>query len=109
MADEDRETRVKQLAGALLVAMVRANGLVSAQIVVPIAEQLDALGVRTTADLDEAALAEVPGWVKETTREQAAPVPEEPDHHAMQDTSLLRAAPKRPTKIPKKNLGVVVR
>lgn len=107
MADDDRESRVKALSGALLVAMIRSNGLVSAEVVVPIAEQLDALGVRTTTDIDEEALAEVPGFVKQEARDKAAPTPVEPNHQAIQDTPRVRKAPKPPKRIPKDRLGVV--
>lgn len=107
MADDDRDLRVKALSGALLVAMIRSNGLVSAEVVTALAEQLDILGVRTTTDIDEEALAEVPTFVKQDAREKSAPAPVEPDHQAIQETPRVRKAPKQPKRIPKDRLGVV--
>lgn len=105
--DNDRDSRVKALSGALLVAMIRSNGLVSAEVVTAVAEQLDILGVRTTTDIDAEALAEVPGFVKEEAREKSRSAPVEPNHQAIQETPRVRKAPKQPKRIPKDRLGVV--
>lgn len=108
--DPERTERIDRLAAALFLAFGATGGTSSVPILRPVAEMLDAFGVvQTEPDSEEvqARLASVPGWAKERIREEAAPVPVEPNHHGVQQTSRVRSAPKRPKRIPKNALGVI--
>ncbi|AKJ72036.1 hypothetical protein [Gordonia alkanivorans] len=105
-----RNERVDRLAAALFLAFGATGGTSSVPILRPVAEVLDAFGVvQTEPDSDEvqSRLASVPGWAKERIREEAQPVPVEPNHHGVQETRRVRVAPKRPKRIPKDARGVI--
>lgn len=106
----ERNARIDRLAAALFLAFGATGGTSSVPILRPVAEVLDAFGVvQTEPDSDEvqARLASVPGWAKERIREEAQPVPVEPNHHGIQETARVRSAPKRPKRIPKSARGVI--
>lgn len=108
--DPERTARIDRLASALFIAFGATGGTSSVPILRPVAEMLDAFGVvQTEPDSDEvqARLASVPGWAKERIREEAQPVPVEPNHHGIQETARVRSAPKRPKRIPKSARGVI--
>lgn len=104
----DKNERVEQLTQALMFALLTANeqpyplALPAAQ---KVAALMDDCGVRQTGE--KAAEITLPGWITERVREESAPVPVEPDHHAPQPTPRVAKAPKPPKRIAKSKLGVI--
>lgn len=103
----ERDQRVERLSQALLFALMTANEQ-PYPLAVPaarnVAAMMDDLGWRESGERREDV--SLPGWLTERVREESQPVPVEPDHHAPQETSRLRSAPKRPSRIAKKYMGV---
>jgi hypothetical protein len=106
--DPERALRVEGLTQALIFALLTANEQpypIAAPAARRIAELLDDCGARMTDE--KAAEIELPNWVTERVREQATPLPVEPDHHGMQDSDRVMVAPTPPKRIAKKYMGVV--
>ena len=107
------DSTVSELTAAIWVAAAVAapNQQVSLppEVVKAMAEQMKASGWQRTGEVDTESVQDaiIPPFVKQAMREQAEPVPVEPDHHAIQETPLIRKAPKQPARIAKKYLGVV--
>ncbi|ANA85229.1 hypothetical protein SEA_ENALISNAILO_21 [Gordonia phage EnalisNailo] len=107
MSDNDN---VEKLTQALIFAFATANDVPYA-IPLPVmksaAVMLDRCGVKQTDDVAENV--SLPGWILERAREEAAPIAESPDHHAIQaDSPRVATAPKQPKRIPKNARGVIV-
>lgn len=105
----EKAERVQALSRALVFALVSAVPdqpyAIPMPVAVAAASILDDCGVRQTAE--RSVDIELPTWITQRAREEAAPVPTAPDVHAIQETTRVRKAPPRPAKIPKKLLGVV--
>lgn len=107
--DPVKAARVEGLTKLLMFAFATANEqpyVMAVPAVRRVAEMLDALNVQQV----EGATPEVelPGWVMERVREDAAPTPVEPDHFAVQETDRVAEAPSPPSRIAKKWMGVAV-
>ncbi|AMS03262.1 hypothetical protein BJD62_gp19 [Gordonia phage Lucky10] len=105
----ERDLRVEKLSAALLHALLFANEQpypLSVPAAVKVAEMLDDLGVRQTDEM--AAEVELPGWVMQRLREEAPEVPVDADPFEPQETERVAEAPKRPSRIAKSKMGVVV-
>ncbi|GGF39194.1 hypothetical protein [Williamsia phyllosphaerae] len=105
-SDPVRAARVEQLTQALVFALLTANEQ-PYPLAVPaarkVAEMLDDCGVRQTGE--QVTEIELPGWMSERVREDAAPTPVEPDHFAVQETRHVVDAPAPPSRIAKKYLA----
>lgn len=107
--DDGKDARVEQLTRALLYALVSGVPDQPYPIPVPaarmIASLMDDCGVRQTDE--RAQEISLPGWVSQRVTETAQDPPTESDHFAPQPSPMIRKAPPRPAKIPKKLVGVV--
>ena len=108
--DEDRASRIEKSTQAIVFALLTANEQpypLAIPAATKVAEMLDDHGWRLSGEVVADAGDGLPGWIKERSREEAAPLPEEPDHHAMQPTDRITVAPPQPKRIAKKLMGVV--
>ncbi|AXQ62852.1 hypothetical protein SEA_ANGELIQUE_21 [Gordonia phage Angelique] len=105
----DNHDNVEKLTQALVFAFATANDVpyaIPVPVMKSVAVMLDRCGVKQTDDIAEDV--SLPGWILERTREEAAPVAQALDHHAVQDSSRVATAPKQPKRIPKNARGVIV-
>lgn len=97
---------VEKLTKALVFAFLTADPNAPGTIPVPLARKaavvLDQCGVVQGEVSGEMTL---PGWLTERLREEAQPVPAEPDHTAVREEKILRA-PKPPRRIPRSRMAV---
>lgn len=102
-SDPEQAARVERLTKLLMFTFATAN---EQPYVMPVpalrrvAEMLDALNVQQVEG--ETPNVDLPGWVMERVREDAAPTPVEPDHFAIQDTERVAEAPSMPSRLAKK-------
>ncbi|GAA1882056.1 hypothetical protein [Williamsia serinedens] len=102
-SDPEKAARVEQLTQAITFALLTANEQpypIAVPAVRRMADMLDDCGVRQTDEM--ASTVDLPGWVKERVREDAAPTPVEPDHFAIQETDRVAEAPSMPSRLAKK-------
>lgn len=109
MTETPESTNAEKLTLALIHAFLTLEegnpGGIPAALAAQVATVLDQVGVVAGEPQGELP---VPGWLAERVREESAPVPAEPDHHAPHDTPRVGIAPKQPKKIPKDAMGVIL-
>lgn len=108
---DDIEGQKTAVAGALASALLTATEMplhVLQPVIVDLASQLVALGIRQTEHVDPEAV-HAPAWITDGVRQEAVKVPEPPQHtEADPFVARVTEAPAQPSRIPKKARAVRV-